>query len=200
MSKNIRINNPEIREGYKLSKGRSVSENTSWREDMVTPVGLLPDDTIKYVYSLDELNITRGDIADIVNKREKLIRELKNLERDESHINETREFTSKIPPYFKVKREKLLSAIFKLDDEILKQKSYIDNKNKAFQVYKELKNKTDNDITPSMEAIPTRRKSKSTRAKTRKRETGQGVNATMNRISQNIKAVTKQNLGKFGKL
>ena len=34
----------------------------------------------------------------------------------------------------------------------------------------------------------------------RKRETGQGTNATMNRISQNIKAVTKQSLGKFGKL
>jgi len=44
------------------------------------------------------------------------------------------------------------------------------------------------------------RKSKPTKAKTRKREIGEGTNATMNRISQNIKAVTKQNLGKFGKL
>jgi len=44
------------------------------------------------------------------------------------------------------------------------------------------------------------RTAKKTRAKTRKRETGQGTNATMNRISQNIRAVTKQSLGKFGKL
>jgi len=34
----------------------------------------------------------------------------------------------------------------------------------------------------------------------RNREMGSGTNATMNRISQNIKAVTKQNLDKFGKL